>query len=52
MWFPWSKADKDQEDICLRELASVPFHALAFPFPKKEFEDPNIGLAYVYWKTI
>lgn len=51
MQFPWSKADKDQE-ICLRHLASVPFHALAFPFPKKEFEDPTIGLAYVYYNII
>lgn len=48
MQFPGSKVDKDQEKICLRHLASVLFHALAFPFPKKEFEDPTTGLAYVY----
>lgn len=48
MQFPGSKGDKDQEKICLRDLASVLFHALAFPFPKKEFEDPTTGLAYVY----
>lgn len=48
MQFPGSKVDKDQEKICLRDLASVLFHALAFAFPKKEVEDPTTGLAYVY----
>lgn len=51
MQFPWSKADKGQE-IHLRDPTSVPFHDLAFRFPKKDFEDPTVGLAYVYYNIL
>lgn len=44
--FPQSEADRDQE-ICLRDLASVPFLAVAFPFRKKERKDPTTGLGYL-----